>query len=56
MATGTIYSLAIPVLANIYHGLGLITKALNPKGCMDFHFSMHYIHGWLAHYFACIIH
>ncbi|TYK04516.1 putative mitochondrial protein [Cucumis melo var. makuwa] len=51
MATGTIYSIAIPVLANIYHGLGLITKAFNPIGRMDFHFPMHYVHGWLAYYF-----
>uniref|UniRef100_A0A9I9EI04 Aminotransferase-like plant mobile domain-containing protein n=1 Tax=Cucumis melo TaxID=3656 RepID=A0A9I9EI04_CUCME len=52
MATGTIYSLAVPVLANIYHGLGLITKASNSIGCMDFHFPMHYVYGWLAHYFG----
>uniref|UniRef100_A0A9I9E0Z8 Uncharacterized protein n=1 Tax=Cucumis melo TaxID=3656 RepID=A0A9I9E0Z8_CUCME len=39
MATDTIYSLAVPVSANIYHGLGLITKASNLIGCMDFHFS-----------------
>ena len=49
MAAGTIYSLAVPVLANIYHGLGLITKASNLIGRMDFHFSMH---GWLAYYFG----
>uniref|UniRef100_A0A9I9E2G3 Aminotransferase-like plant mobile domain-containing protein n=1 Tax=Cucumis melo TaxID=3656 RepID=A0A9I9E2G3_CUCME len=52
MTAGTIYSLAVPVLANIYHGLGLITKASNPTGRMDFHFPMHYVHGWLAHYFG----
>ncbi|KAA0060611.1 hypothetical protein E6C27_scaffold22G004890 [Cucumis melo var. makuwa] len=52
MAAGTIYSLAVPVLANIYHGLGLITKASNPIGRMDFHFLMYYVHGWLAHYFG----
>ncbi|KAA0057575.1 hypothetical protein E6C27_scaffold497G00470 [Cucumis melo var. makuwa] len=52
MVAGTIYSLAVPVLANIYHGLGLITKASNPIGRMDFHFPMHYVHGWLAHYFG----
>uniref|UniRef100_A0A9I9EJQ6 Aminotransferase-like plant mobile domain-containing protein n=1 Tax=Cucumis melo TaxID=3656 RepID=A0A9I9EJQ6_CUCME len=45
MATGTIYSLAVLVLANIYHVLGLITKASNPIGRMDFHFPMHYVHG-----------
>ncbi|KAA0052363.1 hypothetical protein E6C27_scaffold207G002060 [Cucumis melo var. makuwa] len=49
MAAGTIYSLAVPVLANIYHGLGLITKASNPIGRMDFHFPMHYVHGWNKH-------
>ncbi|KAA0031667.1 putative mitochondrial protein [Cucumis melo var. makuwa] len=38
MTTDAIYSLAVPVLANIYHGLGLITKASNPIGRMDFHF------------------
>uniref|UniRef100_A0A9I9EID3 Uncharacterized protein n=1 Tax=Cucumis melo TaxID=3656 RepID=A0A9I9EID3_CUCME len=52
MAAGTIYSLVVLVLANIYHGLGLITKAFNPIGRMVFHFSMHYVHGWLAHYFG----
>ncbi|TYK18070.1 hypothetical protein E5676_scaffold306G004010 [Cucumis melo var. makuwa] len=52
MAAGTIYSLAVPVLKNIYHGLGLITKASNPIGRMNFHFPMHYVHGWLAYYFG----
>ncbi|TYK06377.1 hypothetical protein E5676_scaffold163G00690 [Cucumis melo var. makuwa] len=50
MAACTIYSLAVPVLANIYHGLGLITKASNPIERMDFYFFMHYVHGWLVHY------
>ncbi|KAA0025448.1 hypothetical protein E5676_scaffold68G00270 [Cucumis melo var. makuwa] len=52
MAASTIYSLAVPILANMYHGLGLITKASNPIGRMDFHFPMNYVHGWLAHYFG----
>uniref|UniRef100_A0A9I9ELU2 Aminotransferase-like plant mobile domain-containing protein n=1 Tax=Cucumis melo TaxID=3656 RepID=A0A9I9ELU2_CUCME len=52
MATDTIYNLAVPVLTNIYHRLGLITKAFNSIGCMDLHFPMHYVHGWLAHYFG----
>ncbi|KAA0047860.1 hypothetical protein E6C27_scaffold133G001260 [Cucumis melo var. makuwa] len=52
MAAGTIYSPTVLVLANIYHGLGLITKASNPIGRMNFHFPMHYVHGWLAHYFG----
>ncbi|TYK04206.1 hypothetical protein E5676_scaffold24967G00050 [Cucumis melo var. makuwa] len=52
MATSAIYSLAVQVLANIYHGLGLITKASNLIGRIDFHFPMHYVHGWLAHYFG----
>ncbi|TYK16278.1 uncharacterized protein E5676_scaffold21G00470 [Cucumis melo var. makuwa] len=43
MAADTIYSLAVPVLANMYHGLGLVTKASNPIGRMDFHFPMHYV-------------
>ena len=51
MADGKSYSLAIPALANKYHGLRLITEASNPIGCMDFHFPMHYVYGWLAHYF-----
>jgi len=51
MADGKSYSLGIQVLANIYHGLGLITEATNPIGRMDFHFPMHYVHGWLARYF-----
>uniref|UniRef100_A0A9I9EFM6 Aminotransferase-like plant mobile domain-containing protein n=2 Tax=Cucumis melo TaxID=3656 RepID=A0A9I9EFM6_CUCME len=52
MVVGTIYSLTVSVLANIYHGLGLITKTSNPIGRMNFHCPMHYIHGWLAHYFS----
>uniref|UniRef100_A0A9I9EJG5 Uncharacterized protein n=1 Tax=Cucumis melo TaxID=3656 RepID=A0A9I9EJG5_CUCME len=52
MVVGTIYSLAVPVLANIYHGLGLITKASNPIERMDVHFPMHYVHDWLTHYFG----
>ena len=52
MADRFVYSLAVPVLANIYHGPSLITKASNPVGRMNFHFPMHYVHGWLAHYFG----
>lgn len=52
MADEFIYSFVVQVLANIYHGLGLITKTSNPIGHIDFHFLMHYVHGWLAYYFG----
>ena len=45
MTDGATYSLVVLVLANIYHRLGLVTKASNPIGCMDFHFHMHCVHG-----------
>ena len=48
MATGTIYSLEVLILANIYHGLGLITKASNSIGHINFHFPTYYIYGWLT--------
>ena len=52
MVEGHHYSLVVPVLANIYHGLGQITSAPNLIGRMDFCFPMHYVQGWLAHYFG----
>ena len=51
MTEGHTFSLAIPILANIYHSLGMITEASNLIRCMEFCFPMHYVYGWLAHYF-----
>ena len=50
MASGTTFSLAIHVLANIYRGLNGITKTAKPSHSRSF-FSRHYLHEWLTHYF-----
>ena len=50
MASGTIFSLAVSVLASIYHGLNGLTTAAKPSHSRSF-FPWHYLHGWLAHYF-----
>lgn len=50
MASGTTFSLAIPVLASIYHGLNGLTMAAKPSHSRSF-FPWHYLNGWLAHYF-----
>jgi len=50
MASSTIFSLVVPVLASIYHGLNGITTVVMPYHSRSF-FSCYYLHGWLTHYF-----
>ena len=45
------YSLAVLVLASIYHGLSGIFSAGKPSNSMSF-FPTHYLYGWLASYFS----
>ncbi|KAG5550487.1 hypothetical protein RHGRI_015454 [Rhododendron griersonianum] len=50
MAQGKRFSLAIPVLASIYHGLREITSSPNPSKC-GAAFPIHYVYGWLGRYY-----
>jgi len=50
MVSGTTFSMAVPMLASIYHGLNGITKAVKPSHSWSF-LPCHYLNGWLAHYF-----
>lgn len=52
MVVGLNFSLVVPVLTNIYHRLGKVSKVTSSAGCMDACFTMHYISSWLAHYFG----
>ncbi|KAK6144781.1 hypothetical protein DH2020_021601 [Rehmannia glutinosa] len=50
MASGRTVGLAVPVLASIYKGLNKIAGSSRPsRVCSTF--PVHFIHGWLAHYF-----
>ncbi|KAK6146337.1 hypothetical protein DH2020_020206 [Rehmannia glutinosa] len=50
MASGRTVGLAVPVLASIYKGLNKIVGSSRPsRVCSTF--PVHFIHGWLAHYF-----
>ncbi|KAA0050733.1 uncharacterized protein E5676_scaffold726G00240 [Cucumis melo var. makuwa] len=51
MAEGYTFSLAIPVLANIYSGLHQIHDSTSSLGHSNVCFPIHYVHGWLALYF-----
>ncbi|KAG5553873.1 hypothetical protein RHGRI_011665 [Rhododendron griersonianum] len=50
MAQGKRFSLAVPVLASIYHGLREITSSPNPSKCGAV-FPIHYVYGWLSRYY-----
>ncbi|XP_058202843.1 uncharacterized protein LOC131317301 [Rhododendron vialii] len=50
MARGSTFSLAVPVLASIYHGLRQISSSSTPSQCHAI-LPMHYIYGWLGNYF-----
>ncbi|KAF7152593.1 hypothetical protein RHSIM_Rhsim01G0078000 [Rhododendron simsii] len=50
MAQGKRFSLAVPVLASIYHGLREITSSPNPCKC-GAAFPIHYVYGWLGRYY-----
>uniref|UniRef100_A0A9I9CV10 Aminotransferase-like plant mobile domain-containing protein n=1 Tax=Cucumis melo TaxID=3656 RepID=A0A9I9CV10_CUCME len=51
MAEGDTFSLAIPILANIYSGLRQIHDCTSSLGHSNACFPIHYVHGWLALYF-----
>ncbi|KAF7136554.1 hypothetical protein RHSIM_Rhsim08G0107300 [Rhododendron simsii] len=50
MAQGKRFSLAVPVIASIYHGLREITSSHNPSTCGTA-FPIHYVYGWLDRYY-----
>ncbi|KAH7849160.1 hypothetical protein Vadar_013902 [Vaccinium darrowii] len=50
MARGERFSLAVPVLASIYHGLREITSSPSPSKC-GATFPIHYLYGWLGQYY-----
>ncbi|KAF7151700.1 hypothetical protein RHSIM_Rhsim02G0146600 [Rhododendron simsii] len=50
MARGSTFSLAVPVLASVYHGLRQISSSPTPSQCHVI-LPMHYIYGWLGNYF-----
>nr|GME01302.1 ABC transporter G family member 11 [Ipomoea batatas] len=49
MAQGRRVCLAVPVLASIYHGLNLVSRAISP-GFIKSTFPYHYLYGWLSAY------
>nr|GLL31223.1 uncharacterized protein LOC105973838 [Ipomoea trifida] len=49
MAQGRRVCLAVPVLASIYHGLNLISRAISPCFIKST-FPYHYLYGWLSAY------
>ncbi|KAF7143859.1 hypothetical protein RHSIM_Rhsim05G0147000 [Rhododendron simsii] len=50
MACRSTFSLAVPVLASVYHGLKQISSSPIPSQCHAI-LPMHYIYGWLGNYF-----
>ncbi|KAG5565452.1 hypothetical protein RHGRI_001368 [Rhododendron griersonianum] len=50
MAHGSTFSLAVPVLASVYHGLKQISSSPTPSQCHAI-LPIHYIYGWLGNYF-----
>ncbi|XP_019239821.1 PREDICTED: uncharacterized protein LOC109219803 [Nicotiana attenuata] len=50
MASGRKISLAVSVLASIYHGLNKISCS-SQLDQVKVYFPIHYVYGWLAHYF-----
>uniref|UniRef100_M1C3Z4 Aminotransferase-like plant mobile domain-containing protein n=1 Tax=Solanum tuberosum TaxID=4113 RepID=M1C3Z4_SOLTU len=50
MAHGEIFSLAVPVLANIYRGLRDISTSSNLGACNTL-LPFHYVYGWIGEYF-----
>ncbi|KAH0647980.1 hypothetical protein KY285_033228 [Solanum tuberosum] len=50
MVSGRKISLAIPILASIYNGLNKIST-LSQLNQIKVCFPIHYVYGWLAHYF-----
>ncbi|KAF3633096.1 hypothetical protein FXO38_11436 [Capsicum annuum] len=50
MADKQIFSLAVPVLSNIYNGLNRFYKSLQLEQ-LKVSFPIHYVYGWIANYF-----
>ncbi|KAM1535832.1 hypothetical protein ACFX1Z_014796 [Malus domestica] len=51
MAAGESFSLAIPVLANIYNGLSMVSDAASTEDRAAV-LPYHYVYGWLGEYFG----
>ncbi|KAM1763679.1 hypothetical protein ACFX11_003000 [Malus domestica] len=51
MAAGESFSLAIPVLANIYDGLNVVSNSASTKDRVAV-LPYHYMYGWLGEYFS----
>ncbi|KAM2767165.1 hypothetical protein COP1_022994 [Malus domestica] len=51
MAAGESFSLAIPVLANIYNGLSIVSNSTNTEDRAAV-LPYHYVYGWLGEYFS----
>ncbi|KAM2187959.1 hypothetical protein ACFX1R_031567 [Malus domestica] len=51
MAACESFSLAIPVLANIYNGLSIISNSASNEDCVAV-LPYHYVYGWLGEYFG----
>uniref|UniRef100_A0A803MBR9 Aminotransferase-like plant mobile domain-containing protein n=1 Tax=Chenopodium quinoa TaxID=63459 RepID=A0A803MBR9_CHEQI len=51
MACGKPFSLAVPILGSIYHGLNNISRSPKPSYSGSF-FRAHYLYSWLAYYFG----
>ena len=51
MAAGESFSLAIPVLANIYDGLSVVSNSANTEDRVVV-LPYHYVYGWLGEYFG----
>ena len=51
LAKGRAYSLAVPVLASIYHGLNSISESSRLWRPYSY-FPIHYVYAWLAYYFG----
>lgn len=51
MASGSSFSLVVPILANIYNGLKEVLFSSSLIKC-DASFPIHYVYVWLAEYFS----
>ncbi|KAM1264727.1 hypothetical protein ACFX2J_034501 [Malus domestica] len=51
MAAGESFSLAIPVLANIYNGLSIVSNSASTEDRATM-LPYHYVYGWLGEYFG----
>ena len=51
IAIGESFNLAIPVLANIYNGLSIVSNSASTEDCVTV-LPYHYVYGWLGEYFG----